>query len=75
MSLNDLLEMSDDEVFRLVNKEFDLLKKQAALYKIISDMMDQLDKVRANEEEIEMQLERLKRENASLRKSIKEMSK
>lgn len=72
MSLSDLLEMHDEEVFEL---KYWLLKKQATLYRIISDMMDQLERVQVHKEEMELKLERLKIENASLRKSIKDISK
>lgn len=75
MSLSDLLEMDDDEVFDLVNEEYELLKKQAALYRIINDMMDQLERAQEHEQEIELELEQIKMENTSLRKQLKNMSK
>lgn len=67
--------MNDDEVFELINKEYDLLEKKASLYNIINEMMDQIEKVQKHEEEMELKLERLQRENASLRQSIKDLSK
>lgn len=75
MSLSDLLEMNDEEVFELINEEYELLEKQAALYRIINDMMDQLEKVQEHEEEMELELDQLKMKNDSLRKLLKNMSK
>lgn len=75
MSLSDLLEMNDEEVFELVNEEYELSKKQVALYKIMNDMMDQLEKLKQHEEEEKSELDRLKKENAFLRDLIKDRSK
>lgn len=75
MSLNERLEMNDEEVFKLINEEFSLMEKQATLYNIINEMMDQIEKVQKHEEEMELKLERLQRENISLRQSIKDLSK
>lgn len=75
MSLSNLLEMNDDELIEIVNEEFELLAKQAALYSIINDIMDQFEEVQYRRKEIEWQLELLRMENASLRKSIQKLSK
>lgn len=75
MCLSDLLEMNDEEVFELVNEEYELSKKQVALYKIMNDMMDQLEKLKQHEEEEKSGLDRLKKENAFHRDLIKDRSK
>lgn len=72
--LNGLLEMNDEEVFEPTNGEYGLLKKRAALCGIMHYMMDQLEKIQEHKEEMEMKLERLKMENASIRKLMREIS-
>lgn len=74
MLLSSLLEMSDEEVFELVDEEYKLSEKQAALYEIMHDMMDHLDKLKQNEERTKLEIKRLKTENESLRTLIKENS-
>lgn len=75
MSLSDLLEMNDEEVFELVDEEYELSKKQAALYEIMHDMMNQLEELKQHEAETKSELERLKMENAFLRNLVKGISK
>lgn len=40
MSLNPFFNMNDEEVFEVIDKEYGLSEKQAALYEIMNDMMD-----------------------------------
>lgn len=75
MSLSDLLEMDDEEVFELINEEYELSKKQTALYNIMNDMIDILVRMKENEEEIRSELERLQKENTALRNLIANVSK
>lgn len=75
MFLSDLLEIDDDEVFKLIDEEYELLKKQAALYRIMNDMMDQLEKAAEHEHEIELELEQMRKENATLRRQLRNKSK
>lgn len=75
MSLSDLLEMDDEEVFELINEEYELSKKQTALYNIINDMMDKLVRIKKHEEEIRSELEWLQKENTALRNLIANLSK
>lgn len=75
MSLSDLLEMDDEEVFELINEEYELSKKQTALYNIINDMMDKLVRIKKHEEEIRSELEWLQKENTALRNLIANVSK
>lgn len=73
MSLNDLLDMNDEEVFELIDEEYELSKKQAALYEIMHDMMNQLEKLKQHEAETQSELDRLKMENAFLRNFVKDI--
>lgn len=75
MSLNELLEMNDEEVFELVDEEYELSKKQAALYEIMHDMINRLEKLKQHEAETKSELDRLKMENTFLRNLVKDISK
>ncbi len=75
MPLNALLEMSDEEVFELVDEEYGLSEKQEALNKIVHDMMNQLEKLRRREDKMSLEIKRLRTENESLRSKIKDKSK
>lgn len=75
MSLNPLLEMSDEEVFELVDEEYGLSEKQEALNKIVHDMMNQLEKLKRREDKMTLEIKRLRTENESLRNMIKDKSK
>lgn len=75
MPLNALLEMSDEEVFELVDEEYELSEKQEALNKIVHDMMNQLEKLKRREDKMTLEIKRLRTENESLRNMIKDKSK
>ena len=75
MPLNALLEMSDEEVFELVDEEYGLSEKQEALNKIVHDMMNQLEKLKRREDKTTLEIKRLRTENESLRNMIKDKSK
>lgn len=75
MLLSALLEMSDEEVFELVDEEYGLSEKQEALNKIVHDMMNQLEKLKRREDKMTLEIKRLRTENESLRNMIKDKSK
>lgn len=65
MPLSTLLDMSDEEVFELVDKEYGLSEKQEALNKMLHEMTKQLEKLKRHEREMNSEIERLKTENKS----------
>lgn len=67
--------MSDEEVFELVDEEYELSEKQEALNKIVHDMMNQLEKLKRREDKMTLEIKRLRTENESLRNMVKDKSK
>lgn len=73
--LSDLLEMDDEEVFRLVDAEYGLSETQKALHEIIEQIMHQLKKLRKREENMVSEITELREENDRLCDIINEKSK
>lgn len=75
MSLSTLLDMSDEEVFNLVDKEYGLSEKKATLTKMMHEMRKQLEKLKRHHKEMKRhgkamkaEIEQLKAENTYLQK-------
>lgn len=75
MSLSTLFEISDKEMFELVDEEFGLSQKQAVLNGMIDNMMNQLEKLKKSEEKTKTEIKRLRQENDLLHNIIKNKSK
>lgn len=74
MSCTELLELREEQIIAVLNKEYELLKEQAALFRIMNDIIDQLETCIGHQVEMELELDMLKMKNISLRMSISNMS-
>lgn len=74
MSWTEILELSDEDIFNMLNTEYEILKEQAALLRSINDIMDQLETIHNHQEQMRLELEMLKMKNISLRSNITHMS-
>ena len=73
--LGDLLEMDDEEVFKLVDEQYGLSERQEALNGIIGKMIIQLEKLKKREKNMVTEIAELREENDRLHNIISKKSK